>query len=48
MKITASIEIDTQDPDSVEDIIEELQQIIDVLYEFTEREIKNKESRHDS
>ncbi|QDP64992.1 MAG: hypothetical protein Unbinned4834contig1000_28 [Prokaryotic dsDNA virus sp.] len=48
MKITASIEIDTQDPDSVEDIIEELQQIIDVLYELTEREIKNKEGRHDS
>ena len=48
MKITVSIEIDTQEPDSIEDIIEELQEIINFLHELTEREIKNKESGHDN
>ena len=48
MKITVSIEIDTQEPDSIEDIVEELQQMIDFLQEVVERETKNKEGGHDN
>ena len=48
MKITASVEIDTQDPETIEDIIDELQEIINFLRELTEREIKNKEGGHDN
>jgi hypothetical protein len=48
MKITASIEIDTRDPESIEDIIDELQEMINFLQEVVDRETKNKEGGHDN